>query len=81
MVLFYILDDNEASKNVYSSFDDFAFSFFFQFHGPNTEKNPGPAPFYPHRPAQEEKNIDDVFLFQGLAQNITNECPFPVTAL
>ena len=60
------------------SYDDL---FFFQFHGPNTKKNAGPAPFQPHHPAQEEKHISDVFLFQGLRQIIMSKWPVSAATL
>ncbi|KAI2586890.1 maestro [Homo sapiens] len=53
-----------------------------QFHGPKTEENPGPAPFHPYFPAQAEKDINDIFLFQGLLETevpeagASEECVF-----
>nr|XP_054317319.1 protein maestro isoform X3 [Pongo pygmaeus] len=40
-----------------------------QFHGPKTEENPGPDPFHPYFPAQAEKDINDIFLFQERARD------------
>ncbi|XP_030666272.1 protein maestro isoform X2 [Nomascus leucogenys] len=40
-----------------------------QFHGPKTEGNPEPAPFHPYFPAQAEKDINNMFLFQERARD------------
>lgn len=78
-----LVDDevgDETSKSISGSYDGLGF-FFFQFHGPNTEKKAGPAPCHPYRPAQEEKDINDIFLFQGLTQNNVNKRPSPAATL
>lgn len=75
---FFIALPWHRALSVCGSYDDL---FCFQFHGPNTEKNAGPAPFQPHHPAQEEKHISDVFLFQGLRQIIMNKWPVSAATL